>query len=293
MKYLSVAEYAEQYGISERTVRNYCCQGKLEGAFLTGKTWNIPEDAVVSKIKKVKESALLKTLREQKSMRLKGSIYHRTQIDLTYNSNHMEGSRLTHEQTRHIFETNTIGVTEDNVRVDDIVETVNHFRCIDSIIDHATDKLTESYIKELHLMLKTGTQDSSKDWFNVGEYKMLPNEVGGTETCAPENVHKEMASLLKAYNAKRKKELDDILDFHQRFESIHPFQDGNGRVGRLIMFKECLANGIVPFIITEDLRRFYYRGLQQWPTIPEYLRDTCLAAQDSYKAILEYFRIHV
>ena len=293
MKYLSVAEYAEQYGISERTVRNYCSQGKLEGAFLTGKTWNIPEDAVVSKIKKVKESALLKTLREQKYMRLKGSIYHRTQIDLTYNSNHMEGSRLTHEQTRHIFETNTIGVTEDNVRVDDIVETVNHFRCIDSIIDHATDKLTESYIKELHLMLKTGTQDSTKDWFNVGEYKMLPNEVGGIETCAPENVHKEMASLLKAYNAKKRKELDDILDFHQRFESIHPFQDGNGRVGRLIMFKECLANGIVPFIITEDLRRFYYRGLQQWPTIPEYFRDTCLAAQDSYKAILEYFRIHV
>lgn len=293
MKYLSVAEYAEQYGISERTVRNYCSQGKLEGAFLTGKTWNIPEDAVVSKIKKVKESALLKTLREQKSMRLKGSIYHRTQIDLTYNSNHMEGSRLTHEQTRHIFETNTIGVTEDNVRVDDIVETVNHFRCIDSIIDHATDKLTESYIKELHLILKTGTQDSTKDWFNVGEYKMLPNEVGGIETCAPENVHKEMASLLKAYNAKKRKELDDILDFHQRFESIHPFQDGNGRVGRLIMFKECLANGIVPFIITEDLRRFYYRGLQQWPTIPEYFRDTCLAAQDSYKAILEYFRIHV
>lgn len=293
MKFISVSEYAELYGISERTVRNYCSQGKLDGAFLTGKTWSIPEDAVVSKIKKEKESALLKTLREQKSMRLKGSIYHRTQIDLTYNSNHMEGSRLTHEQTRHIFETNTIGVTVDNVRVDDIVETVNHFRCIDSIIDHATDKLTESYIKELHLMLKTGTQDSTKDWFNVGEYKMLPNEVGGVETCAPENVHKEMASLLKAYNAKRKKELDDILDFHQRFESIHPFQDGNGRVGRLVMFKECLANGIVPFIITENLRRFYYRGLQQWPNIPEYLRDTCLAAQDSYKTILEYFRINV
>lgn len=291
MNFISVAEYAERHGISERTVRNYCSQGKLEGAFLTGKTWNIPEDAVVNKIKKVKESVLLKTLREQKSMRMKGSIYHRTQIDLTYNSNHMEGSKLTHEQTRHIFETNTIGVTDDNVRVDDIVETVNHFRCIDSIIDHATDKLTESYIKELHLMLKTGTQDSTKDWFNVGEYKMLPNEVGGIETCAPEKVHKEMAALLKTYNAKKKKELDDILDFHQKFESIHPFQDGNGRVGRLIMFKECLANGIVPFIITEDLRRFYYRGLQQWQNIPEYLRDTCLTAQDNYNAILEYFRI--
>lgn len=291
MRFISVTEYAEKYGVSERTVRNYCSQGKLEGAFLTGKTWNIPEDAVVTKVRKTKEYPLLKALREQKSMRMKGSIYHRTQIDLTYNSNHMEGSRLTHEQTRHIFETHTIGITDNDVRIDDIVETVNHFRCIDSIIDHATDKLTESYIKELHLMLKTGTQDSMKDWFNVGDYKMLPNEVGGFETVAPEHVHKEMILLLKAYHAKKKKELDDILDFHHRFESIHPFQDGNGRVGRLIMFKECLANGIVPFIITEDLRRFYYRGLQQWPTIPGYLRDTCLAAQDNYKAILDYFRI--
>lgn len=291
MRFISVTEYAEKYGVSERTVRNYCSQGKLEGAFLTGKTWNIPEDAVVTKVRKTKEYPLLKALCEQKSMRMKGSIYHRTQIDLTYNSNHMEGSRLTHEQTRHIFETHTIGITDNDVRIDDIVETVNHFRCIDSIIDHATDKLTESYIKELHLMLKTGTQDSMKDWFNVGDYKMLPNEVGGFETVAPEDVHKEMILLLKAYHAKKKKELDDILDFHHRFESIHPFQDGNGRVGRLIMFKECLANGIVPFIITEDLRRFYYRGLQQWPTIPGYLRDTCLAAQDNYKAILDYFRI--
>lgn len=292
MNYISVSEYAKRHDVTDRTVRNYCSQGKLEGAFLTGKTWNIPEDAVVTKsTRKSKECPLLKTLREQKSMRLKGSIYHRTQIDLTYNSNHMEGSRLTHEQTRHIFETNTIGITDDNVRVDDIVETVNHFRCIDSIIDHATDKLTETYIKELHLLLKSGTQDSVKDWFRVGEYKMLPNEVGGMETTMPENVHKEMSALLKEYNSRKTKELDDILDFHQRFESIHPFQDGNGRVGRLIMFKECLANGIVPFIITEDLRRLYYRGLQQWPQIPEYLRDTCLTAQDNYKAILDYFRI--
>lgn len=294
MKFISVTEYALLHGVSERTVRNYCSLGKLEGAFLTGKTWNIPENAVVVKsTRKKKESPLLKTLREQKEMRMKGGIYHRTQIDLTYNSNHMEGSRLTHEQTRHIFETNTIGITEDSIRVDDIVETVNHFRCIDSIIDHATDKLTEGYIKELHLTLKTGTQDSQKEWFKVGEYKLLPNEVGGMDTCLPENVYKEMAALLKEYNAKKTKILDDILDFHQRFEAIHPFQDGNGRVGRLIMFKECLANGIVPFIITEDLRRFYYRGLQQWPQIPEYLRDTCLTAQDNYNAILEYFRIEV
>ena len=290
MNYISVSEFAKRYGVTDRTVRNYCSQGKLEGAFLTGKTWNIPEDAVFIKSrKKAKEYPLLKTLREQKSMRLKGSIYHKTQIDLTYNSNHMEGSKLTHEQTRHIFETNTIGVTGDIVRVDDIVETVNHFRCIDSIIDHATDKLTETYIKELHLLLKSGTQDSLKDWFHVGDYKKLPNEVGGMDTTLPENVHTEMSALLKEYNSKKKKTFDDILDFHQRFETIHPFLDGNGRIGRLIMFKECLANGIVPFIITEDLRHFYYRGLQQWPQIPEYLRDTCLTAQDNYKAILNHF----
>lgn len=292
MNYISVSEFAKLYGITDRTVRNYCSQGKLEGAFQTGKTWNIPENAVfIKSTKKTKECPLLKTLREQKSMRLKGSIYHRTQIDLTYSSNHMEGSKLTHEQTRHIFDTNTIGITDENVRVDDIVETINHFRCIDSIIDHATDKLTETYIKELHSVLKSSTQDSLKDWFRVGDYKMLPNEVGGMETTVPEDVHKEMSALLKEYNSKKKKDFDDILDFHQRFESIHPFQDGNGRVGRLVMFKECLANGIVPFIITEDLRRFYYRGLQQWQHIPEYLRDTCLTAQDNYKAILDYFRI--
>ena len=292
MKFISVSEYALLHGVSERTVRNYCSQGKLEGAFLTGKTWNIPEDAVVQKGGKEKHiMPLLKVLREQKEMRLKGGIYHHTQIDLTYNSNHMEGSKLSHEQTRHIFETNTIGITDESVRVDDIIETVNHFRCIDSIIDHATDRLTEGYIKELHLMLKSGTHDAQKDWFRVGEYKLMPNEVGGMETCEPENVHKEMAALLKEYNGKKSKSLDDILDFHQRFEAIHPFQDGNGRVGRLVMFKECLANSIVPFIITEELRRFYYRGLQQWPTIPEYLRDTCLTAQDNYKALLKYFRI--
>lgn len=292
MKYISVSEYAFLHGLSERTVRNYCSKGKLEGAFLTGKTWNIPEDAVVIKASSDKKNMpLLKMLREQKEMHMKGGIYHRTQVDLTYNSNHMEGSKLTHDQTRHIFETNTIGITDASVRVDDIVETVNHFRCIDSIIDHATDMLTESYIKELHQMLKSGTQDSQKEWFRVGEYKLMPNEVGGMETCLPENVHKEMNALLKEYNGKKTKTFDDILNFHQRFESIHPFQDGNGRVGRLIMFKECLANSIVPFIITEELRRFYYRGLQQWPNIPEFLRDTCLTAQDNFKAIMKYFRI--
>lgn len=222
---------------------------------------------------------------------MKGGIYHRTQIDLTYNSNHIEGSRLTHDQTRYIFETNTIGVEGESIHVDDIIETVNHFRCIDLIIDRAEERLTESLIKELHGMLKSGTSDSRKDWFAVGDYKRLPNEVGGNATTPPENVHKAMKALLSGYNSRKLKSLEDIIELHQRFESIHPFQDGNGRVGRLIMFKECLANGHVPFIITEDLKFFYYRGLKEWNNVREYLIDTCLAAQDNFKAMLDYFRI--
>ena len=293
MKYISVGTFAEKYGISERTVRNYCATGKIEGAFLTGKTWNIPEDAVLPQRKQstIKVMPLLAVLREQKQMKLKGSIYHRTQIDLTYNSNHIEGSRLTHEQTRHIFETNTLGISEESVNVDDIIETTNHFRCIDLIIDRTEEKLSGSFIKELHRILKSGTSDSRKDWFAVGEYKLLPNEVGGHETCLPEDVSKEMKALLKEYNAKKQKSFDDILDFHHRFERIHPFQDGNGRVGRLIMFKECMANGHIPFIVTDELKWFYYRGLQQWPDIKGYLRDTCLTAQDRYKAMMDYYRI--
>ena len=236
-------------------------------------------------------SPLLKTLREQKAMRLSGGIYHRTQIELTYNSNHIEGSRLTHDQTRYIFETKTIGITDEPVNVDDIMETMNHFHCIDFIIDHALDELTESIIKEIHKMLKSGTSDSRKGWFKVGDYKTLPNEVGGDATCPPEEVHNQMAQLLDEYNAKKLKTLDDIIDFHKRFESIHPFQDGNGRVGRLIMFKECLSSGIVPFIITDELKMFYYRGLKHWPETPGYLRDTCLTAQDNYAQVMEYFRI--
>ena len=293
MKFISVNQFAEKYSISERTVRNYCAQGKIEGAFLTGKTWNIPADAVLPKrgIANEVQSPLLKALREQKASRLKGSIYHRTQIDLTYNSNHIEGSRLTHDQTRYIFETNTIGITDSSVNVDDIVETVNHFRCIDYIIDHTEEKLTEDFIKHLHMLLKTGTSDSRKDWFAVGDYKRLPNEVGGQETCPPEEVHKQLKTLLNDYNHHRPKSFEDILDLHVRFEQIHPFQDGNGRVGRLLIFKECLANGIVPFIITDELKMFYYRGLREWGHTDGYLMDTCLSAQDQYKAVLDYFRI--
>ena len=293
MNYISVKEFAEKFGISERTARNYCTTGKIEGALLVGKTWNIPADALLPERKSRKKRIfpLLSILREQKKMRLKGSIYHRTQIDLTYNSNHIEGSRLSHEQTRYIFETNTIGITDQSVRVDDIIETTNHFRCIDMIIDHAEDKLTESFIKRIHSILKVGTSDSSKDWFMVGDYKRLPNEVGGMETCAPEDVHHEMVKLLNKYNAIKVKTLEDIIDFHQHFESIHPFQDGNGRVGRLIMFKECLNNGIVPFIITDELKMFYYRGLREWNHVRGYLMDTCLTAQDFYKDLLDYFKI--
>lgn len=293
MKYISVGEFAQKNNSSERTIRNYCAKGKIEGAFLTGKTWNIPEDAALPMRRNTptKIMPLLAILREQKQMKLKGSIYHRIQIDLTYNSNHIEGSRLTHEQTRHIFETNTIGISDESVNVDDIIETTNHFRCIDLIIERTEEKLSETSIKELHHILKSGTSDSRKDWFAVGEYKRLPNEVGGMETCLPENVSKEMKALLKEYNAKKQKTLDDILDFHHRFERIHPFQDGNGRVGRLLMFKECMANEHIPFIITDELKLFYYRGLQQWPKVKGYLRDTCLTAQDRFKAIMEYFRI--
>ena len=293
MEYISVLQFAEKFGISERTARNYCASGKIEGAFLTGKTWNIPADAVLPQKRAVqkKVSPLLTALREQKASRLKGGIYHRTQIDLTYNSNHIEGSRLTHDQTRYIFETNTIGITDETINVDDIVETVNHFRCIDYIIDHAEEPVTETFVKQLHLLLKTSTSDSRKDWFAVGEYKRLANEVGGQETCPPKEVHRQIKSLLNEYHRNKHKTLEDILDFHVRFEQIHPFQDGNGRVGRLLMFKECLANGIVPFIISDDLKLFYYRGLREWGHIKGFLTDTCLTAQDKYKSLLDYFKI--
>ena len=291
MEFISVSQFAEKYGVSERTARNYCAVGKIEGAFLTGKTWNIPADAVLPQKTKLKISPLLNRLRQEKESGLKGGIYHRTQIDLTYNSNHIEGSRLTKEQTRYIFETNTLGITAENTRIDDILETVNHFRCIDYIIVHATEKITEPHVKQLHSILKNNTSDSQKSWFAVGDYKRLANEVGGEETVQPHAVHKRMKTLLAEYNANKHVTFDDILDFHVQFERIHPFQDGNGRVGRLLIFWLCLQNGIVPFIITEELRMFYYRGLQNWGRINGYLHDTCLTAQDEYKRVMEYFKI--
>ena len=295
MDYISVIKYAEKYGISERTARNYCANGKIQGVFLTGKTWNIPADAPlpIRSGHLIRISPLLKALREQKATHLKGGIYHTTQIELTYNSNHIEGSQLTHDQTRYIYETNTIGITERAINVDDIIETINHFRCIDYIIDHTEERMTEEMVKHLHLILKTGTSGSFKEWYAVGEYKRLPNEVGGQKTCPPEEVHKRMKVLLNEYNSKKKISLEDILDFHVRFERIHPFQDGNGRVGRLLLFKECLANNIVPFIITDELKMFYYRGLREWGRLNGYLTDTCLTAQDHYKNTLKYYQIQI
>lgn len=294
MKFISVAEIAKRWQITERSVRKYCRDGRVAGAILVGKTWKIPEDAMKPERKEKSKQIprrLLERLQTEKEAGLQGGIYHKIQIDLTYSSNHMEGSRLTHDQTRYIFETNTIGIEGESVNVDDIVETVNHFKCIDLIIDKAKAQLTENYIKQLHKVLKSGSSDSRKSWFAVGEYKRLENEVGGIPTTLSKEVPSKMKDLMKWYKGIPVKRLDDLLEFHYRFERIHPFQDGNGRIGRLILFKECLKNDIVPFIISDDMKLFYYRGLKEWKSEPAYLKDTCLTAQDQFKQSLAYFKI--
>lgn len=292
MKYIGVSNMAEKWNVSERSVRNYCAAGKIPGAILEGKTWKIPENAIkparkqrVGKIAK----DILTRLKLEKESGVPGGIYHKVQIELTYNSNHIEGSRLSHDQTRYIFETNTIGIQDEVLNVDDVIETANHFRCIDQIIELANYQLSESFIKQLHLLLKSGTSDSRKPWFAVGDYKRLENEVGGNPTTHPTDVSKEMKKLLKKYNKNKNKSLREIIEFHYEFEMIHPFQDGNGRIGRLIMFKECLRNGITPFIIEDDIKEFYYRGLKEWKQEQGYLIDTCLTAQDRFKVYMDYF----
>ena len=292
MKYTGVSNMAEKWNVSERSVRNYCAAGKIPGAIIEGKTWKIPENAIkparkqrVGKIAK----DILTRLKLEKESGVPGGIYHKVQIELTYNSNHIEGSRLSHDQTRYIFETNTIGIQDEALNVDDVIETANHFRCIDQIIELANYQLSESFIKQLHLLLKSGTSDSRKPWFAVGDYKRLENEVGGNPTTHPTDVSKEMKKLLKKYNKNKNKSLREIIEFHYEFEMIHPFQDGNGRIGRLIMFKECLRNGITPFIIEDDIKEFYYRGLKEWKQEQGYLIDTCLAAQDRFKVYMDYF----
>ena len=294
MRYISVAEAANRWGVSQRSVRGYCADRKIPGAFLSGKTWNIPDTAKkperVNKRSNV-PATLSEFLKAEKISKISGGIYHKVQIEFTYNSNRIEGSRLTHDQTRYIFETNTIGFDEGAVNVDDIVETANHFKCIDMVIDSAGYVLNETFIKQLHAVLKSGTSDSRKDWFVVGDYKKFPNEVGGQETTSPDEVSTKIKELLSKYNTKKEKTLEEIIDFHYHFESIHPFQDGNGRVGRLIAFKECLKNNIVPFIIDDNLKMFYYRGLKEWKNERGYLLDTCLSAQDKFKKYLDYFKI--
>ena len=295
MKYLTVKQVAEKWNISERSVRNYCKNGRIVGAVIKGKHWIIPDDVEKPK-RKIRAGKLPNTILErlklEKESKMPGGIYHKIQIELTYNSNHIEGSRLTHDQTRHIYETNTIGVKDSVINVDDIVETANHFRCIDYIIDMVNYPLSESMIKQLHSLLKAGTSDSRKAWFAVGDYKKLENEVGGIKTTKPKDVEKEMRNLLKKYNRKKSKSFEEIIEFHYMFERIHPFQDGNGRVGRLIMFKECLKNNIVPFIIDESLKEFYYRGLKEWKNERGHLLDTCLTAQDRFKLIMDYFGLN-
>lgn len=240
-----------------------------------------------------KQPSLLDILRREDHFNTHGGIYHKVQVELTYNSNHIEGSQLSHDQTRYIFETNTIGTLQrfEGINTNDVVETANHFRCVDYIIENANRKISESMIKHLHFILKNGTSDSRLDWFAVGAYKRYPNEVGGLATTAPDDVPREMKKLLKKYHSRKTLDFDDLLDFHYEFERIHPFQDGNGRVGRLILFKECLRLGIVPFIISDEMKMFYYRGLKEWRTQPGYLRDTCLHAQDQFREYLKYFGI--
>ena len=294
MGHKTVAEMAKLWGLTERAVRKYCSIGKIEGIKLEGKRYLIPEDTLPpgrKNAKKFSDNNLLNVLKTERDGKVKGGIYHKVQVNLTYNSNHIEGSKLTEDQTRFIFETNTIGADLSGVPVDDVVETSNHFCCIDLIIDDAKKVLTESLIKKLHEILKSGTSQSRVAWFRIGDCKLKPNEVGGEMTCPPKEVEAHIRELLEEYNAKEKKTIEDIVDFHQRFEKIHPFQDGNGRVGRLIMFKECLAHNIIPFIIDEEHRWYYYRGLKEWKNQQEYLVETCLAAQDNFKAWLKYFNV--
>ena len=294
-KFITVKEASIKWNVSERSVRNYCVHGRVPGAVFESGCWHIPGDAKKPTRLNEKENKnyLLERLREEKKHQIKGGIYHKFQIDLTYNSNHIEGSELTHDQTRYIFETRTIGIESANasVKVDDVVETINHFSAIDRVIDFANYELSEPFIKELHKILKTGTSNSRLPWFMVGDYKKRANEVGDTATVSPQLVAQEMKKLIDSYNQKENHSFEEIVEFHVEFERIHPFQDGNGRVGRLIILKECLKNNIVPFVILDSKKMFYYRGLKNWDQERGWLIDTCLDGQDIVKSYLDYFGI--
>jgi len=291
-KLASVDEISVKWHVSPRSVRNYCAQGRIADAILVGKTWMLPANAE-KPVRKPRFDQMPQSvaglLKMEMESHLKGGLYHRLQIDFTYNTNHMEGSRLTHEQTRWIFETMTIGDLPSDVKLDDVYETSNHFRCIDKVIGSCGAALTEAYVKDLHRILKTGTTDAAKPWFAVGDYKRLENVVGDRETCPAKDVHREMAKLLKEYAASEKT-FEDIVGFHVRFEGIHPFQDGNGRVGRLILLKECLKNGFTPFVISENIKQYYYLGLEDWRQgRRERLLDTCRTGQDVFALGLRQF----
>ncbi len=291
MDFMTIAETAARWGITPRQVRTYCVQGRIHGARLENGEWRIPTEAAKPERKRRRSfpQTILGILEAERSSRISGGIYHKLQIDLTYNSNHIEGSRLTHEQTQWIFETKTIGEIGADVPVDDIVETANHFRAVDHVIMTATSALTEAYVKRLHAILKSGTSDSRKDWFAVGDYKRLDNVVGDMETCPAKDVHRKMSALL-AWWKNAEKTFENIIDLHVRFEQIHPFQDGNGRVGRLILLKECLKFGITPFVIAENFKRFYYLGLQDWRQGSRArLIDTCRTGQDVFILGLRQF----
>ena len=292
MKYMSVAEAARKWGLTPRSIQLHCQRGNIPGVTMLGKSWQIPADAARPPRKpraKGLPRSILEALKAEKRGRIPGGLYHRLQIDFTYNTNHIEGSRLTREQTRWIFETQTLGEIAGDVPVDDVVETAKHFRCIDIVIETAGAALTERYVKNLHAQLKSGTTDSRKEWFEVGGYKRLDNVVGDMETCPAKDVPCAMAELL-AWWKNAEKTFENLLDLHVRFEQIHPFQDGNGRVGRLILLKECLKHGITPFIIADDMRRFYYLGLREWRQgSRSRLLDTCRAGQDVVIAGLKHF----
>ncbi len=293
---MTQAEVAEALGIKSATVSKYesgTLEPNIESLKRLAELFEVSIDELLKEDKfDVSQINILEVLREQKSMRLKGNLYHNTQITFAYNTNHIEGSKLTEDQTRYIYETNTLLAEKDSITdLDDVLETANHFKLVDYMLDIADKKLTEEMIKEFHKILKEGTSDSRKEWFVVGNYKKLANEVGGLKTTDPKNVERDMKKLLEWYESLNQITIDEIIEFHAKFEKIHPFQDGNGRVGRIIAFKECLKNNIVPFIILDKEKLFYYRGLNQYQTNKEkgYLIDTCLNAQDQYIEMIKYY----
>ena len=286
-KGITISSLTSELNISSRTIAKLN-RGEKIADFVLQKIADFLSCEVDDLYKEVAYNPLLRTLQEERSIQISGGLYHELQVRMTYNSNHIEGSKLSEDQTRYIFETNTVDIGE-GIPVDDIIETVNHFRAMDYVIDIAEEPLTEQHIKELHRILKQGTKDSTLFWFAVGDYKQRANVVGGHETTKPKDVPQKMKDLVSRYESKDTVDIKDIIEFHYEFESIHPFQDGNGRVGRLIALKECLRYSIIPFIIEDSKKLFYYRGLSEWKNEPGYLIDTCLDGQDTFKKLMKMF----